>query len=247
MVFNTKKDLELYLNNLIEIGYGSQGTVYLNPVNNKTFKIFAVFEDDEYFIHYTKEELLKFKSIVNNTFIWAEDVIMINDIIYGYISNYVDAKNLYKIDPLSININTFENSVKNAKKDIKLITNNRIKTFDVMYNIMYNGSFYVIDQDEYCYSENDYDKLLKHNNEQFDYEIYWFLIDRYFDEVVKNNTLLRELYKDKKENVLLFISALKQNLSELVGNEITYLSDASKYINKQQKSTEYVRSKIKIR
>lgn len=63
---------------------------------------------------------------------------MLNDKIVGYTSKFVSGKNLQYINPLTININNLMQSIKQVKEDTKLISENKIKSYDVMYNIMYD-------------------------------------------------------------------------------------------------------------
>ncbi len=70
------------------------------------------------------------------------------------------------------------------------------------------------------------------NKERFDYVIYNFLIDNYFYEFVNGYKILRNMYKDKNTDVIIFIKILRKYLSEYVGYEITKLGDAKKCIDK---------------
>lgn len=60
--------------------------------------------------------------------------------------SYKNSKNLLQIDPLSVSLNVLEKGLTNIFKDIKIITDNNVTLYDVMYNIMYkNGRLYVVD------------------------------------------------------------------------------------------------------
>lgn len=237
MKFRSEEELQGFINNLQYLNMGSQGTCYLR--NKKVFKIFHrdLDDDEDYIIEHDKNEILRFSNIDNKTFIWPKDVIELNNEVIGYVSDYVDAKNLYKINPLNINLNRFIKNIKEAKKDIKIISNNGIVTYDMMYNTLYGRRFYCIDQDEYSFSEKDPKLIEQDNNNNFDIELYYFLIDNYFDNIIKNNKELSELYKYKKEDILVFIELLKKYLSELVGKDITALKDAKKYVIKSNRCT----------
>ena len=180
--------------------------------------------------------MLRFSNIKNKTFIWAKDVIIVNNEIVGYISNYVNAKSLYKINPLLINLNKFSNSISKAKKDIEIISNNGIKTFDVMYNILYGkNGFSIIDYDEYCYSNFDSKKLYNINCDNFNLEIMYFLIDNYFDEFISNYKDLKEMYKKSGVDINCFIDLFIKYLKEETGKEIVRLNDAKQCLNKKKK------------
>ena len=82
MNFKSEKQLKTYLNSLEFIGQGSQGICYLDKTNNTVIKIFHDFFE-EGITSYKKEDIVRFNNIKNKTFIWASDVIMINDIVVG--------------------------------------------------------------------------------------------------------------------------------------------------------------------
>ena len=231
MEFKNKKVMQIILNNLSIIGQGSQGICYYNK-KDEVYKIFhQAFEDDD-FINYTKNELLRFSNVKNKTFLWAKDVIVLENEIIGYITDYVKAKSLFKIDPLKINLNKFMNDISEVEKDIKIISNNGIKTYDLMYNTLYGNSFYMTDFDEFSYSDLDSKILEDMNKRNFYYELYYFLIDGYFDEFIKQYKILNKMYEEKKDNILTFIELLRKYLSEYIGSNINSLNEAKKCLNK---------------
>lgn len=238
MEFKNKKVMQIILNNLSIIGQGSQGICYYNK-KDEVYKIFhQAFEDDD-FINYTKNELLRFSNVKNKTFLWAKDVIVLENEIIGYITDYVKAKSLFKIDPLKINLNKFMNDISEVEKDIKIISNNGIKTYDLMYNTLYGNSFYMTDFDEFSYSDLDSKILEDMNKRNFYYELYYFLIDGYFDEFIKQYKILNKMYEEKQEDILIFIELLKKYLSEYTGKEVNSLNEAKKCLNKV-KQIDYV-------
>jgi len=246
MKYDTREEFLSYIKFMKELGFlkiigqGSQGICYHNLMNNQVYKIFHQFfdEDDdffEYFHVYTKEEILKFSNINNDTFVWAKDVIIVNDEIVGYISDYVDAKSLYKINPLIVNLNHFTQSINTVENDLMIISNNGVVTYDMAYNTLYgkNGIF-VIDHDDYSYANIDSEKLFRRNCDNFNYEIMLFLIDNYFDEFITSYKELREMYNSKGININDFIILFRKYLSEYVGHEIVKLKEASKCLNKHK-------------
>ena len=73
MKFESMKHLKLWLrNNMVNmINQGAQGVCY--KIGNKVYKIFIEYvydEIEEYYHEYKKEELLKFKDIINNTYVF---------------------------------------------------------------------------------------------------------------------------------------------------------------------------------
>ena len=106
-----------------------------------------------------------------------------------------------------------------------------------MYNILYGNRFYVTDFDEFSYTDKDPKILEEKNNKNFNYELYYFLIDSYFDDFINEYRVLNKMYKDQ-EDIISFIELLKKYLSEYVGYEIKKLNDASICLNKR-KNKEY--------
>ena len=245
MVFKDKRQLILFLKSLKMIGSGTQGVCYYNPKNNKVYKIFHQFfdEDDdiEYHVFYEEKVLLRFSNIRNNTFIWANDIISVNGEVVGYIVPYVNANNLYKCNPLTVDLDGLVSSIIGARGDLDIISNHHILTYDMMYNVLYGDKFYIIDHDDYVYSDKDSTLIRRLNYENFDMEIYYFLVDGLFQKFVNENKILSELYYDKREDVLLFLKLFRTLLSEMVGREIMTLGEASKYIDQKVLIRKYER------
>ncbi len=243
MEFKKINELKLYLRKLQEIGFGSRGTCFLNRKNGTVFKVFHGFDeiDEDYSFNYSSEEILRFRNISNDTFVWPQETIVLDGKIIGYTIPFVDARNLYMTDPLKVNLDSLERSIMRARKDLKLISDKGIVTYDMLYNILYGKKFFVIDQDEYSFNRYNSPDLEKENNNNFDLEIYYFLIDAYFNGIVNDNKDLSELYNSKKEDVLIFIQLLRKRLSELVGKDIKSLETAKKYIDKGTKQYVYQR------
>jgi len=245
MNFDTLEQFFMYVNYMEdngyfkEIGFGSQGICYLNKIDKKVYKIFhQVFDeyDEDWYVCYDKKEILRFSNVINKTFIWPNDVISIKNEIVGYISDYIDAKSLYKINPLNINLDDFSKLLSVVKKDINIISNYNILSFDVMYNILYNKEgIYVVDHDEFIYTDLDCNKLNKINNDNINYEIMLFLIDGFFDDFICGYNELREMYCNKGVDIENFINAFRKCISEYLGYEIVKLQEASLCFNKSKK------------
>lgn len=233
MNFKSIKELKYYLSLLTYLDMGSQGSCYLRKSDNTVLKIFHYFDEDDY-DYDAGDNILKFSNIDNSTFIWPNALITIGKTVVGYTSPYIPSKNLYYTNPLGVNLDKFSSSLQRVREDIKTISKKGVRTYDVAYNIMYNKGFSVIDQDDYSFTDKDPVELEKENNNNFDYELYMFLVDSYFNDVVNDDALLRELYKSKKEDVLIFIRELRKRLSELSGHEISTLREAKEYRDKKR-------------
>lgn len=104
MGFKNKEDLLLKIKYLKEIGRGAQGICCLDKNNNLVYKIFYQFLDNYKVKNYSYSETMQFSNIKNNTYIFPNDVIYVNDVIVGYIEPYVNSKDLTKIDPLKVSL-----------------------------------------------------------------------------------------------------------------------------------------------
>lgn len=234
MKFESFDKLNDYLSILEMVGIGSSSVCYLRKCDNSILKIFHEFENHQH------DDILRFTNIETDNFVWPSKLITVGNIIVGYTMPYVNAKNLYMINPFNINLNTLEKAIIQARNSIHTISEKGIATYDMLYNILYRNRFYIIDQDEYYFSDMDTSKIERQNNINFDYEIYLFLVDGIFKDIVNDSKILKEQYLNN-ENILQFIKLFRQRLSELVGNNITYLREASNYKDKDGKQFIYQR------
>lgn len=231
-----KKYFMQYLNGLKYLGCGSQGVCYLDIKSNKVIKIFHGYFDDEY-DSVSEYDVMKFSDVVNSTFMWPVDVVKYKNHIIGYVINYSKKKNLYKINPLGVDLNKFSSAINKTFVDINLLTERNIKIYDIMYNILYSsGQFKVIDTLEY----GNYDISFDENRRGFDLEIMYFLVDSYFDDFVNKDILLKEMYLSKEVDCLEFLKRFRYKLSEFIEKDIVYLRDA-KGLVKSNKNPRYVR------
>ena len=216
----TNKDNFLnYLNSLRFLGVGSQGACYYDPKTNQVLKVFHIFFDNDY-DYGIFEDLTQFSNITNSTFIWPIETIEYKSFVIGYTMKFVKSKSLYEINPLYVN--SFAKAINKSYKDIELLTNNDIKIYDIMYNILYSkGKINVIDTMEY----SKRNVTLKENSEGFNLELKYFLVDNLFNNFVNSNSFLRDLYDSKDANALELLNELKRKLSEYVGFEITMLNE----------------------
>ena len=248
MKFINKNIFLEYTKNLKFIGQGSEGICYLNPRENKVYKIYHQFYDeleegfseDEH-INYEDKELMKFSNIKNNTFIFPTETIKIGNETIGYKLPYIKAKNLYKQNPLSINLSEFEYAIKEAYKQIEEISEYKVLTYDMMFNILYNGSFYIIDHSEYTFSNKNSIDLFKQNRKNFDKEIYYFLTEGLFDEYVSKNKNLNQAYSKKEITSLEYLKLLRFELTKEIG-KIETLGDAASLRNRRIKKDNFYRA-----
>jgi len=244
MVFKTKEDVYHYLDALEYITLGSQGESYRDRTS--VYKIFHGFEDESEEELFSKGQILQFKDVKNKTFIFPNELILLKERIIGYIAKYVQAKNLYETNPLRINLERLKKVIELALKDIELISRKGISCDDIMYNILLGKRLYIIDTIGYTLSDEDYTKLYKENVRLFNLEIMFFLVDGIFEEVIRGNKILKEMYHSRGNDisVIEFIDRLKDYLSELMGKEITTLKNARPLMDKKIENHEYQRSLV---
>lgn len=232
MNFVSREHLNIFLNNLLFLGQGSQGACYLNKRTNMVIKIFNDYFDNE-IAGYSDEFLMRFSFIKNDSFVWPSDVIKIGNEVVGYTMPYKKAKNLYKINPLFVNLNTFDRAAQRVMNDVKVLSDNSIGLYDVIYNILYaNGKFYVIDTLEYSKRKTSYEE----NKKSIDDELKLFLVDNYFNDFVRTDTILNEMYNNNDISALDFLRAFRIKLSEYIGKDIEKLNDAKILVKKSTKS-----------
>ena len=228
MEFVSREHFDTYLRGLKYLGQGSQGSSYLNTKNNTVYKVFNDYFDEEE-AGYTEDFLLRFSDIKNSTFIWPNNVIKVAGTIVGYTMPYKRAKNLCNINPLLVNLDKLEEATIKAEKDVKTLTDNEVRLYDVRYNILYNNSkMYVIDTLEYGNRKVSYEE----NRMTIDDELMLFLVDNYFEEFVKNDKLLNAMYREFEVRGVDFLKVFRNKLSEYVGKDITKLDEVKHLVRK---------------
>ena len=232
----------LSINKIYNFDGGSQGECY--KIGNKVYKIFIQYiEEDYYYNEHSKEDILRFSSIKNDTYIWPIDIITVGDIVVGYIMDYVQAKSLSKTNPLLLSLNRFEKCIDKVDNDIRIISLNGVLSYDVCYNIMYGrNGFKIIDTLEYSKSYDDVQKIYNKNKNNFSYEVKLFLIDNYFDKVVEDSVILREMYKDINVSAIDFLREFRKRICEIEGYEILKLGKAKKSLCRKIRNPKYIRN-----
>jgi len=231
MEFKSRRDLLLKTLVLKQIGAGSQGICYLDSSNKLVYKIYHDFLCG-YECQYNYHDIMQFKNIDNKTFVFPKEIIEIDNKVVGYIENYVSSKELTSVNPFKVSLDKLINCINKVYSDIETISENGVLTYDVMYNILYGNKFSIIDTDDYVIRDIDPTELFNTNKKRFDYVIYNFLIDNYFEEFVNSYRILKNMYKDKTTDIVIFIETFRYYLSEYVGYKVNKLGDAKECLNK---------------
>lgn len=104
---------------------------------------------------------------------------------------YRKVKNLCDLNPMTINLNDLETAITKAYTDIQLLTNNNIRIYDVMYNILYSRKkFSIIDTNDYFKEKIGFQT----NVTDFNQEIKYFLVDGYFNHFISQDKVLNNSY-----------------------------------------------------
>jgi len=244
MEFKTREDAYALMKRCKYLDGGSQGKCYVDRRKGLVYKFYQSFldpiDDNSFF---TEEEVLAFKHIKSDMFVFPYDVMKQGSEVIGDISIYKDAINLYKLNPLTVDLNRLLSLCEIAIKEVELITRQSVNCYDMLYNIMLGDRLYVVDSLDDSLRERDYNELLLDNMEQFNVSIIDFLISNLFENVIKENRILQEMCDSKcvDTSITIFITELKKYLSELVGREITFLNEAIRYRNKEEIETDYKR------
>ncbi len=231
MVFNNRGEVEQFRQSLNYLNQGSQGVCY--KLDKMVYKFYHDYwEVDDDYASFDKEKILAFRHIKSSTFVFPQDVMMLEGKVIGDITVYKRAKSLSEINPLNVNLERFIRLVKKAQEDIYDITSKKVKCYDVMYNILLGSRLYIIDTLEYSFSKLDYEEVLKNNLNGFNLEIIYFLVDGLFKDVVNSYPKLKDMYEARRS--VLFIEELQKYLEKLLGKKIVYLREAIELRDKKE-------------
>ena len=125
--------------------------------------------------------------------------------------------------------------------DVKTISNNGILSDDLPYNTIFypkRKKLYIVDNDDYSFSDMDSTSLYASNIAQVEYSLKMFLVDGYFDGIVRDNNYLYDLYK--YGDFITFLKEYRYLLSEMSSKEIVSLKDAISCVDKENRGS-YVR------
>lgn len=230
MTFKTMNEVDLFIKRLIYLNEGSQGICFLDRNRKLVYKFFGSYFDELDYDYEDLEEkdILKFQNIKSNTFIFPREIICLNDKVIGYITFYRHAKNLYTLNPLTISLDRLIRLLDIALKEIDYVSKCGVRMYDALYNVLLGNKIYIIDTLEYSFHESDYYGNLRNNLIAFNLEIMSFLVDGIFDEVIKSNKTLNDMYNYRGLEVSLinFINEFRNYLSKVLGKNITYLREA---------------------
>lgn len=225
----SEEELDRLTRRIVPFDSGSEGDVYI--LNNKM--VLKKFNDLVSPSDYDCNLLLKYSDIENESYYFTKNVFLVNGLIKAYTMKKCPGYNLTRINPLTISLNELLKAYTTFEKDTKSISDMHIKGYDMMFNFMYDGNrFGAIDTIHYYTSKEDSKNIFDSNICAFNNEVALLLVDGFFENFVKQDSNLHELYemaiKNKAFNLTLFITLFKERLSEYCGKEVKYLDDARK-------------------
>lgn len=218
----SRKEMDKLLYKLSYLGSGSQGVCYVDKSKDLVYKVFHTYIDRENSM-YSMGDILMFSDVVNDTYKFPKDIIMVDGIVEGYTLDYFRGHDLCQMNPFRINLDNFENLISKVYEDIKIISDKGVLTYDVLYNIMYSkDALAIVDTLEYSKNSDVYVS----NRYNFDIGINSFLVDSFFNHFVDSDSTLKEMYISKDVSALEFLKMFRAKISEYLGYEITYLDEA---------------------
>lgn len=232
-IYLIKEEFDRLWNNLEFLGRASEGTC--KKLNNKEVIKYL----DGPYVNLTEAQILKFKNIKNNTYLFPYRIIYIDNKLEGYITKYSPEKNLIEVPRDNINFDKFIIGSKKVEENTKLISDKGISTYDVLFNILYkNGVFHIIDTCDYEIVDKENKELYKNNISAFNYSLLEFLVKDRFYKFVFESKELSELYKESEngESIIFFLETLKQKLSEYCDKDVRIVKDARKAMTLCHKS-----------
>ena len=245
MEFRNREELNDFLSTLKYIGEGIQGQSLLDKKTNQVYKIFSEEELEGADYGYTYNDIMGLSHIKNDTFIWPNDVIMIEDLVAGYTHSYFEGKNFCDFnDPFGVNLDNLSAAVVRVNEDIKLLSRRKVEINDLLYNLMFDGKrIKVVDTFEFRKGDITY----LENVEDLNNEIKMFLVDGYFENIVLDNKRLYKTYYDNSISALTFLKLFRKYLEKIKNQEIKYLSDARDLANTDFGGRRYRRNYSKKR
>lgn len=218
----SRRQLDKLLYRLSYLGSGSQGSCYVDRSRDLVYKVFHAYTEKENSM-YTMEDILRFSDVINDTYKFPKDVIVVDGIVEGYTLEYFRGHDLCQMNPFRIDLDNFENLISKVYEDIKIISDKGVLTYDVLYNIMYSKDALAI-VDTLEYSKNS--DVFVDNRYNFDIGINSFLVDSFFNYFVDSDSTLKEMYISKDVSALKFLKMFRAKISEYLGHEIKYLEEA---------------------
>ena len=242
MKFASKREFNSYLDNLRIIGCGENGASYLDNEHNIVLKVYHDYEIDDKMSHIysgyehnlsylfdgeaeeeikprvTKEDILKFSAIENDTFIWPKDIIEVNGEIAGYYYPYIIGVNLSSITTHDFQFKKLIEAITSSIDDIKRITASKVRITKLENNILYQNKLNklkVVGTSNYKF---DQEVTLEENLAVFEKELKTVLVTKRAYHINDNALLkiLYDIYDNKQKSVKDFIEIMQKELERVL-------------------------------
>lgn len=190
-----------------------------------------IYEKNVYLEIFNKENLEKLHNLNSDHIIGPKDILITNNRISGYTTDYIDGKTLVKMDR-SIKVKDVLEAYSRFKKDIlKVFDKNKFCCKDIhVCNLLFDGEFRMIDLDLGTF-ENKSD--IKKNIGNIENSIICSLLRSYFDIFANvSDTLLRNIYFSYLNNNKEFLELYLERLLYLCNDDDINLDDISNFHKK---------------
>lgn len=191
-------------NNLVKLGTGCEGITYLSQIDNKAYKILTDFEYED-----KVEDIITSSDIDLKYILLPEELYVYDNHLIAYKTKYIK-KNLLDTNDKDNNIynidfDKFITAYKNLLEEIKILSKNKIEIYDVIPNLMFDGTdLYLIDTCSYKKTNEKIYKIFDWNKKRLDTAIK-FLLSSY---------IINDENKDKYVYILT-INDLEEQLNEI--------------------------------
>ena len=131
----SRRQLDKLLYKLFYLGAGSQGSCYVDKSNDLVYKVFHTYTEKENSM-YTLGDNLKNSDVVNDTYKFPKDAIMVDGIVEGYTLEYFKGHDLCQMNPFRIDLDNFENlmiEIGDSNEDVREMT-----IFSMLQRAVYN-------------------------------------------------------------------------------------------------------------
>ena len=194
MEFRSKEELIKYLSNykLVEVGIGTEGKCF--KTDNKAIKIL----NNPLKSNYHKDRIITKKDINLDSFLFPEELYTVNNIVYGYTTEYIEGDIFNKKTPSKIDELALLKAYKKILEDVKALSKNQILIYDISNNLLFNNKeLKAIDTLEYSRKDDSYAKILYANETNIKKSISNGLINAtgdisFFDQT-DINTIVRKI------------------------------------------------------
>lgn len=249
--------LDEFLSYLKPLGVGGEGSCYV--FRGRALKVFdgpkyssLSCNSDEGLLYFSpdfydydidetlipdEEYIMRYSSIQNDTFVFADGIFRTNNKIRGLFMPLITMPRLREFRVASTKYDSLIRALKKCTKDVKLISSYGIEIVDVAdVNIFFDGrNFKIADTLEYKDNDAEPDIVLKTNVTTVSKFLIEYFTKGNIKRSLKLNKNMLDLYRDRKniECPSMFFTELKRHLGDVCDTPINSISSAEKILAKK--------------